>query len=1467
MCSFRTIIIVSIMHLSFFLSLGSGKTTCSDAYAAVNQSGGVYTIGTSLVELRLEKSDTGVLLKSLKNKTLAGAPEWLASSTQPLSAFGQDICPCRYDFENIWQKRITGEEIASMDIVEPLPVCKGDWIGFAVGAAGGYSCDETEWITSIKYAEAEEYISADDTELQQGPVWKYGIFSPAKGCILEMAAVKSLAPLGVVRMPAPSSSFLAPGNCPHVNGTYFHPSDDYHALRVWLAPRDGTITLSGTAKNANCGGTVDLSVIRIQPKPETEQPVSFANAWTLQNAETAQVNVGGRPAVLLQFLFAGGPCEREVRLTAFPGTPIVRLDTFLTNRSDKTIDLPGYIPLQLPVEMPGAPGTLYWMTNYGSISLMQKEIAAGFEQKLNGSATAPLLPWMGLTTSERGGLFLSLEYIGRWLLEAASPDGKTVDLRWRVDDLAGCRLGPGEKISLPSVVLGVFENTLDDMSRHVYRWQYEYQWDLTNYDHYAKTRWASEWFMGGLCLQDQFTGRLAGSGMQGVEDARDTGYDMLWDDAGWTTVEPTPGTVTPDFWKPRDAPDFSSLLRVLEKHNMNWTLWIAGNADMGQLSNYVGSWGNFEWRTDSVSFPSYDVERRWKQMVETWLHRHPRCAYHTCAFGGTYAHTFDIQRLSTINYFADYGRSDEINYYASLLDTPDKWVDIVTMWGAMGVFPPDTGRNQLCGSLTWAFMTHPYDTAQRRHNDLYQMLVPPAAKTSDLYDSLRPWPDANHSYDREAVRRNAEIYHYLVDQGVAGRWSFVERPKVEGDNPIYYFQRLSYDRKRSCIILKHRTDQSITIYPQGLIMKQKYTIGFENSVNLVSRSGDDLMTQGIYIKRQKSADVIYLGLPHMPGNQSDTEEPASPGRVLKRYEVNLGYSGIGIYWAVGTDNNWISYYEIARDGKVIGRTAKGLFYFDRTLDFNLNAAYSVRTIDGDGNASDWREASPTEGEPLTFAVLGGQFDEPNREGWQAEVTRDFTTYRPMVIVPHQGTRALEYGGNCLQPGGLTGVCMSAKPEEAQGKPLAKVSRGWQTSTPEFASVRTWTAPRPGKIRMVGRAFRDYYSRTKSSPMKVKILLNSESVWPASGWAEIPGGDLVGATHILERDVQEGDRVRFILDKAITEDDGVLAWMPVIQYLDDKPDFGGSVVRILCGSKKDYLDSAGNIWSADTFYKGGKAFSSNHNEIEGTLPTENDTELYAHGRQGKDFSYDIPVPTGLYTIRLKFAETEKEWASERPFNLYVNGARELFNYDIVQAARGANKAFERIISNVVPGREGAITLRFVGGWEPRQTTDEALIKAIEILPQSKPVVRINCGGNTFVDWNSAIWEKDTAEGPILTSGSEVILATPSIYDFPLYQTAKTGREITYSFRLPAGLYCARLKFAEMWLEEPGQRPMDIEVNGRVFYNAFDPFTTAGGKCQSIDIRAEDLTPDNSGRITVRVKAAGANDVILQGIEIK
>ena len=65
----------------------------------------------------------------------------------------------------------------------------------------------------------------------------------------------------------------------------------------------------------------------------------------------------------------------------------------------------------------------------------------------------------------------------------------------------------------------------------------------------------------------------------------------------------------------------------------------------------------------------------------------------------------------------------------------------------------------------------------------------------------------------------------------------------------------------------------------------------------------------------------------------------------------MGYPGVELTWKPATDNNWISYYEVFRDGMAIDRVAKGLYYFDHSAGADLAAKYEVRAVDGAGNVS------------------------------------------------------------------------------------------------------------------------------------------------------------------------------------------------------------------------------------------------------------------------------------------------------------------------------------------------------------------------------------------------------------------------------------------------------------------------------------------------------------------------------------
>ena len=187
----------------------------------------------------------------------------------------------------------------------------------------------------------------------------------------------------------------------------------------------------------------------------------------------------------------------------------------------------------------------------------------------------------------------------------------------------------------------------------------------------------------------------------------------------------------------------------------------------------------------------------------------------------------------------------------------------------------------------------------------------------------------------------------------------------------------------------------------------------------------------------------------------------------------------------------------------------------------------------------------------------------------------------------------------------------------------------------------------------------------------------------------------------------------------------------------------------------------------------------------------DQALYQTGRTGKDFTYSIPVSTGLYSVHLKFAEPAHEWSFQRPFNLDINGRRLLSNFDVCQAARGPRRAHEKVFRHLVPDAEGRLVLRFTGGWDPALESEKAIVQAIEVLPEDRSLIRVDAGSDTpFVDWNSFIWAADAGfdGGATIRCNEPVAQASPTLYDQQLYRTARTGKCVAYTFSVCRG--CTR-----------------------------------------------------------------------------
>jgi hypothetical protein len=144
------------------------------------------------------------------------------------------------------------------------------------------------------------------------------------------------------------------------------------------------------------------------------------------------------------------------------------------------------------------------------------------------------------------------------------------------------------------------------------------------------------------------------------------------------------------------------------------------------------------------------------------------------------------------------------------------------------------------------------------------------------------------------------------------------------------------------------------------------------------------------------------------------------------------------------------------------------------------------------------------------------------------------------------------------------------------------------------------------------------------------------------------------------------------------------------------------ILINCGGPT-YLDTAGQLWSADMDFVGGSTFSTTHS-ISGT----SDPTLYQTERYAPTLTYNIPVVNGAYTVTLYFAEIFFNAAGWRVFSVSIEGQNVLQDFDI-WAVAGQFAALQRTF--VVTVTDGVLNI--VG----TASVNNAKFSAIQVVPGS------------------------------------------------------------------------------------------------------------------------------------------------------
>lgn len=202
----------------------------------------------------------------------------------------------------------------------------------------------------------------------------------------------------------------------------------------------------------------------------------------------------------------------------------------------------------------------------------------------------------------------------------------------------------------------------------------------------------------------------------------------------------------------------------------------------------------------------------------------------------------------------------------------------------------------------------------------------------------------------------------------------------------------------------------------------------------------------------------------------------------------------------------------------------------------------------------------------------------------------------------------------------------------------------------------------------------------------------------------------------------------------------------------------AVIRINAGGSA-YTAAGGLLFEADVHYSGGRPY-----DIENAISGTDDDVLYQSERTNAGtLSYNIPVQTGDYVVRLHFAEIYHNQNGARVFSVDLEGQTVLQNYDIVATAGPFAADVQEFAVSVADG---------ILNIDMNALVDQPKISAIEVLkdettvPNTPPTFSIS--GDVIVDEDFTTMEYVTVapdEVPVDEQDQTVTYSlTPASVDF-------------------------------------------------------------------------------------------------------
>lgn len=310
------------------------------------------------------------------------------------------------------------------------------------------------------------------------------------------------------------------------------------------------------------------------------------------------------------------------------------------------------------------------------------------------------------------------------------------------------------------------------------------------------------------------------------------------------------------------------------------------------------------------------------------------------------------------------------------------------------------------------------------------------------------------------------------------------------------------------------------------------------------------------------------------------------------------------------------------------------------------------------------------------------------------------------------------------------------------------------------------------------------------------------------------------------------------------------------------------IRIAGGrSGAPYADVWGHRWQSDRYYEGGVVEPGPRH----FFPPVADEGMFRSIREAasdnnmvpeseRAFQYNIPLPTGVYELRLYFADPlrqpdadqSEDGENRRHFQVELNRHPVLVDFDPVADA-GFAAVDTRVFKDVYPDTDGKLHIQFLSDW------GKAFVSAIELTPgipgKLRPI-RIAAGRQSdLVDADGTRWSGDRYFIDGRTWAYQNPANGPRLA--PLYLNERHGN-FSYAIPVAPGSYTLKLHFLEAFFSPlipaafchgSGCRVFDVNCNGVSLLQSFDIIQAAGGPFKPVVREFHGLHPNGQGKLLI------------------